>query len=57
MEPRRLEHFLAVAEEGGFTRAAARLHMVQSGVSASIRSLERELGVDLFERTTQHVVV
>ncbi|OHV31566.1 MULTISPECIES: LysR family transcriptional regulator [Pseudofrankia] len=55
MEPRRLEHFLAVAEEGGFTRAAARLHMVQSGVSASIRSLERELGVDLFERTTQHV--
>jgi DNA-binding transcriptional LysR family regulator len=50
-----LEHFLAVAEEGGFTRAAVRLHMVQSGVSASIRSLERELGVDLFERTTQHV--
>lgn len=55
MEPRRLEHFLAVAEEGGFTRAATRLHMVQSGVSASIRSLERELGVSLFERTTQHV--
>ncbi|MBL7486728.1 LysR family transcriptional regulator [Frankia sp. AgB1.9] len=50
-----MEHFLAVAEEGGFTRAATRLHMVQSGVSASIRSLERELGVDLFERTTQHV--
>jgi len=50
-----LEHFLAVAEEGGFTRAAARLHMVQSGVSASIRSLERELGIELFERTTQHV--
>lgn len=55
MEPRRLEHFLAVAEEGGFTRAATRLHMVQSGVSASIRSLERDLGVELFERTTQHV--
>ncbi|MBL7633577.1 LysR family transcriptional regulator [Frankia sp. CN6] len=52
-----MEHFLAVAEEGGFTRAAARLHMVQSGVSASIRSLERELGVELFERTTQHVAL
>jgi DNA-binding transcriptional LysR family regulator len=57
VEPRRLEHFLAVAEEGGFTRAAARLHMAQSGVSASIRSLERDLGVDLFARTTQHVAL
>jgi DNA-binding transcriptional LysR family regulator len=57
VEPRRLEHFLAVAEEGGFTRAAARLHMAQSGVSASIRSLERDLGVDLFSRTTQHVAL
>lgn len=55
MELRHLEHFLAVAEERHFTRAAARLHIVQSGLSASVRSLERELGVQLFLRTTQRV--
>lgn len=57
MELRQLEHFLAVAEEGGFTRAAARVHVVQSGVSVSIRSLERELQARLFDRTTQRVVL
>ncbi|SDD35414.1 DNA-binding transcriptional regulator, LysR family [Actinokineospora iranica] len=55
METRRLRHFLAVAEERSFTRAAARLHIVQSGISASVRVLEKELGAPLFERTTQHV--
>ncbi|MFY9927240.1 MAG: LysR family transcriptional regulator [Streptosporangiaceae bacterium] len=55
MELRHLEHFVAVAEERNFTRAARRLHLVQSGLSVSIRSLERELDARLFERTTREV--
>ena len=50
MELRQLEQFVAVAELSSFTRAAQRLHVVQSGVSASIQGLERELGARLFER-------
>jgi len=55
VELRHLEHFVAVAEERNFTRAARRLHLVQSALSVSIRSLERELGTQLFERTTREV--
>lgn len=55
VELRRLEHFVAVAEEGSFTRAARRVHLVQSALSVSVRALERELGVLLFERTTHGV--
>ncbi|HEY0402064.1 MAG TPA: LysR family transcriptional regulator, partial [Blastococcus sp.] len=50
MELRQLEHFLAVVEEGSFTRAAARSYMVQSSLSASVLALERELGTNLFIR-------
>ena len=50
MELRQLEYFLAVVEEGSFTRAAARMYMVQSSLSASLLSLERELGTELFIR-------
>jgi DNA-binding transcriptional LysR family regulator len=52
---RKLEVFTAVAEERSFTRAAARLHTAQSGVSTAIRALERELGTPLLDRTTQRV--
>ncbi len=55
MELRQLAHFVAVAEEGGFTRAGRRTHIVQSGISASIASLERELGTELFHRSAQQV--
>jgi DNA-binding transcriptional LysR family regulator len=57
MELRQLEYFAAVAEELNFTRASKRLHVVQSAVSAAVKSLERELGAPLFERTSQRVAL
>ncbi|WP_326580143.1 LysR family transcriptional regulator [Actinacidiphila glaucinigra] len=55
MDLRQMEVVVAVAEEGGFTAAAHRLHVVQSAVSGTVRALERELGSALFERTTHRV--
>ncbi|WP_328471839.1 LysR family transcriptional regulator [Streptomyces sp. NBC_00448] len=55
MELRQLEYFVAVAEERHFTKAAHRLLVSQSGLSASVRALERELGSPLFIRTTRSV--
>lgn len=57
MELRQLEYFVAVAEEANFTRAAARLHVVQSAVSTTIKNLERELGTPLLERTSKRVLL
>jgi len=57
METRLLEQFVAVAAEGTVTRAAERLWAAQSTVSAGIASLERSLGVRLFDRTGRRLVL
>ena len=51
MDLRQLEYFIAVAEEASFTRAADRVHISQSGVSAQIRQLEHDLGAPLLDRS------
>jgi len=55
MDVRQLEFFSAVAGELSFTRAADRLTIAQSAVSAGIRSLETELGLELFDRTRRQI--
>jgi LysR family transcriptional regulator, transcription activator of glutamate synthase operon len=55
MELRQLVYFDAVARHEHFTRAAEQLRVAQPAVSAQIRRLERELGTELFHRTTRSV--
>jgi DNA-binding transcriptional LysR family regulator len=55
MELHQLDYLVAVAEEASFTKAAARVHVAQPGVSAQIRRLERELGHELFDRSGRSV--
>ncbi|GAA0938399.1 LysR family transcriptional regulator [Nonomuraea longicatena] len=55
MELRQLEYLVAVVDEGGFTKAAAKMHVAQPGVSAQIKQLERELGERLLDRSGRTV--
>ncbi|MFD6104733.1 LysR family transcriptional regulator [Nocardia salmonicida] len=56
MELRQLAYFVAVCEELSFSRAANRCFISQSAISHQIARLERDLGAQLFERTTRAVV-
>jgi DNA-binding transcriptional LysR family regulator len=57
LDLRTLEYFVAAVDEGGFTKAAARLHVSQPSLSEGIRKLERECGSPLFHRVGRRVVV
>nr|WP_243743631.1 LysR family transcriptional regulator [Brevibacterium luteolum] len=50
-----MRYTVAVAEERSFTKAAERCFVVQSALSHQIKALERELGVQLFARTSRRV--
>jgi DNA-binding transcriptional LysR family regulator len=52
-----VEAFIAVADHGGFTRAASALHITQTALSRRVQKLESFLGVALFERTTRSVAL
>ncbi len=52
---RHLSVFTAVAQDLSFTRAAERLLLAQSAVSTTVRELERELGVELFDRSHRQI--
>jgi len=57
MEVRQLQTFCVLAEELNFTRAAERVHTVQSNVTSQIKALEAELGSPLFDRLAKRVLL
>lgn len=54
---RHLRAFVAVAHHGSFTRAAEHLHLTQSSLTATIKQLEEQTGLTLFDRTTRRVLL
>ena len=57
MEIRQLRAFVAIAESGTFTAAAARVHVTQAAISMQIRQLEKEIGARVFVRAPRHVIL
>src|ERR1700722_18993697 len=57
MQLHQLRYLASVADERSFTRAAAQLRVAQPSVSAAVRALERELGIDLFHRAGGEVTL
>ncbi|WP_217167177.1 LysR family transcriptional regulator [Streptomyces sp. AC512_CC834] len=57
MDARQLEYFLAIVEHGGFSKAAAVLHVAQPSLSQAMANLEADLGVSLFHRMGRGVVL
>lgn len=57
MEVHQLRYLLAILDEGSFTAAAAKLHVSQSGVSAQVAKLERELGQQLLSRDNRAIAL
>src|SRR4029078_1166556 len=57
MEIHQLRYFVAVAEEGSFSRAAAKVRVSQPSLSQQIRKLEAEMGQPLFDRLSRSVVL
>lgn len=57
MDLRQVRYFLAVADQGGVHRAAETLYVAQPSVSQAVRSLEKELGAQLFYRTNRGLVL
>ena len=55
MKLQQLRFFITVADELGFSKAAAKLHVAQPSLSVQIKALEDELGARLFERDKHHV--
>lgn len=57
MELRHLEYFVAVAADLNFSRAAQRIHVVQSALSAAVGRLEKDLGIELFDRSKRQIAL
>lgn len=57
MDIRQLEYFLAIVDNGGFSRAAAVLYVSQPSLSQAVRALERDLGSELFHRIGRRAVL